>query len=78
MPLSYFASKIAGKTPVKGAAKEMEETIRGLEFGVADAIGWELSVHGPGRALRGLVYDMQVSFVAASPRGIASLFTQVP
>ncbi|PWN44047.1 hypothetical protein IE81DRAFT_45057 [Ceraceosorus guamensis] len=74
VPLSYFATKIAGKAPGKDAVKEMEQTIRGLEFGVADAIGWELSVHGPGRALRGLVYDMQ----SLQPSPLSTLHALLP
>ncbi|CEH13930.1 Cdk activating kinase (CAK)/RNA polymerase II transcription initiation/nucleotide excision repair factor TFIIH/TFIIK, cyclin H subunit [Ceraceosorus bombacis] len=74
VPLSYFATKIAGKAPGKDAVKEMEQTIRGLEFGVADAIGWELSVHGPGRALRGLVYDMQ----SLQPSPLSALHALLP
>lgn len=61
MPLSAYAARLSGKEPKRKDVEENEALVRGLEFQVADAMGWELATHRVGDALKGLFWDAQVS-----------------
>lgn len=73
LPLSHFASLLAGRgANARSVAAEIESSVRALEFGVADALGWELVLHTPGEALKGLILDLQVSLFPAA--GLSSIW----
>ncbi|KAE8220995.1 hypothetical protein CF319_g5570 [Tilletia indica] len=60
MSLHTFASKVGGKSPTREAVDESARSIREHEFLVSQSLQFEFMVWGTGRALAGLLTDIQL------------------